>query len=136
VTDPLRFIVPAIPVAMARPRVTVRGGKPHAYMPAKTQQAMWQIRQSATTALGDQPPLIGPISLHVVVFVPIPKSVPKRLRGIARPTKRPDLDNLLKTCLDGCSVLWSDDSQVVEIRATKCYAFDRPPRWEIKVEGI
>ncbi|MGH7667435.1 MAG: RusA family crossover junction endodeoxyribonuclease [Candidatus Dormibacteria bacterium] len=127
-------VVPAAPVAMARPRVAVRGGHPHAYVPAKTQQAAWQIRQCAIAALGDQEPFSGPVRLTVTAHVPVPKSLPKRLRGIAQPTRRPDLDNYIKLLLDGCSPLWSDDSQVVDLRAVKAYAWDRQPQWSITVE--
>ena len=135
-TSLLTFVVPTVPVAMARPRVAVRGGRAHAYMPAKTQQAAWEIRQSAIAALGDDPPFAGPVALRVTAYVPVPKSLPKRLHGIARPTKRPDLDNLLKTVLDGCSPLWGDDSQVVDLRGTKVFAIDGPPRWSITVEDL
>ena len=134
-TSLLTFTVPAAPVPMARPRVAVRGGRPHGYIPAKTAQACWEIRQAAIAALGASEPFNGPVALHVVAYLPVPKSLPKRLHGIARPTKRPDLDNLLKTCLDGCSPLWGDDSQVVDLRGAKFYAFASSPRWEIRVES-
>ena len=131
----LSFTVPAVPVAMARPRVTVRGGRPHAYVPAKTQQAAWQIRQSAIQALGDQPPLVGPVALRVTAYVPVPKSLPKRLHGLARPIKRPDVDHFGQLAMDGCSPLWLDDSQVVDLRVAKVYAWDRAPMWKIEVES-
>lgn len=128
--------MPAAPVAMGRPRVAVRGGRPHGYVPARTAQACWEIRQAAIAALGTEPPLAGPVALRVTAYVPAPKSLQKRLHGIARPTKRPDLDNLLKTVLDGCSPLWRDDSQVVDLRGAKVYAIDGPPRWSITVEDL
>ena len=43
----IRFEVIAEPVPMARPRVAVRGGKAHGYVPARTAQAAWEIRQCA-----------------------------------------------------------------------------------------
>lgn len=134
-SSPLTFTVQTVPVAMARPRVAVRGGKAHGYLPTKSAQATWEIRQAAIAALGASEPFNGPVALHVVAYVPVPKSLPKRLHGIARPTKRPDLDNLLKTCLDECSPLWGDDSQVVDLRGAKCYAWDRSPCWRIEVES-
>ncbi len=81
-------------------------------------------------------PLEGPLRLTAIVYVRLPASVPKRARETARPTCRPDLDNYLKTVLDGASVLWRDDAQVVEILAAKRYAVDTPPRWELIVESL
>ncbi len=130
------FTVPAEPTPQARPRVAVRGGKAHAYQPTRSAQAQWEIRQQATAALGDQEPFTGPIGVTVAVYVRQPASIPKRDRLTAQPIRRPDLDNYVKLALDGCSPLWADDSQVVELRAAKCYAVGGLPRWEIAVEQL
>jgi Holliday junction resolvase RusA-like endonuclease len=132
----IRFEVPAEPVAMPRPRVAVRGGRAHGYVPSHASEAMWQVRQCALAALGDQAPLSGPLSVDIVAWVRMPANIPRRDRLTARPVKRPDLDNLLKLVLDGCSPLWQDDSQVVELVARKRYAIDGPPRWDIAVEAL
>ncbi|MGA9774564.1 MAG: RusA family crossover junction endodeoxyribonuclease [Candidatus Dormiibacterota bacterium] len=121
---------------MARPRVAVRGGKAHGYVPARTQQAAWEIRQCAMAALGAGPPFEGAVRLSVAAYLPVPKSLPKRSWGKALPTKRPDVDNFAKTALDGLSPLWGDDSQVVELSACKQYAWQGSPRWEIALEEI
>jgi len=131
------FTIPDAPVASGRPRVAVRGGRPHGYMPAKTAQAAWRIREHVTAELGPTwTPLGGPIALAVVVYVPMPASIPKRERLTARPERRPDLDNYVKTAMDGLSPLWDDDAQVVELHAEKRFAVDRPPCWEIAVEAL
>jgi Holliday junction resolvase RusA-like endonuclease len=132
----IRFEVPAEPVAMPRPRVAVRGGRAHGYVPSHASEAMWQVRQCALAALGDQAPLSGPLSVTVTAYLRQPASIPKRRRETARPVRRPDVDNLAKTALDGCSPLWQDDSQVVELVARKRYAIDGPPRWLIEVEEL
>ncbi len=137
-TSPRRvsFEVIADPVAMPRPRVAVRGGKAHGYVPTHAAEAMWQIRQAAIAALGQAEPFTGPLAFTVVVFLRMPGSVPKRDRLTAMPTKRPDLDNYVKTALDGCSPLWGDDSQVVDLVARKRYALTGSPRWDIAVEEV
>lgn len=132
----LSFVVESEPVPMARPRVAVRGGRAHAYVPARTAQACWEIRQAAIAALGDQEPLSGPLSVTVTAYLRQPTSVPKRDRLTAMPTKRPDLDNLLKAVLDGCSPLWQDDAQVVELVAGKRYCLMGSPRWVIAVAPL
>lgn len=55
-----------------------------------------------------------------------PKSAPKR---VIRPTTKPDVDKLIRAALDGMTgVLFADDSQVVSLMVSKCYALsDEPP---------
>ncbi len=130
------FTVPAEPTPQARPRVAMRGGRPHAYQPTRSALAQWAIRQAAIAALGADEPLSGPVNLAVTAYLRQPSSIPKRDRLTALPTRRPDLDNFLKLALDGCSPLWADDSQVVTLQAAKRYAVTGSPRWEIVVEAV
>ena len=52
--------------------------------------------------------------------LPRPKSLPKKT---VDHVKKPDLDKLVRACKDALTkVLWADDSQVVDIKATKGYA--------------
>jgi Holliday junction resolvase RusA-like endonuclease len=97
---------------------------------------MWQIRERALAALGDAPPLQGPLCVTVTAWVRQPASIAKRDRLTALPTRRPDVDNFAKTVLDGCAPLWADDAQVVDLVARKRYAVDAAPRWEISVENV
>ena len=125
------------PVAKARPRVTVRAGRAHAYTPAATLQAEWRIRNRWIETHGTEP-MTGPLALTVTVWLAIPQSMPKKHRATAQPTKRPDLDNYIKTVMDALNgVAWADDSQVVRIIADKRYIKDATlPRWEIAVEAL
>ncbi len=132
----LAFVVVADPVAMPRPRVAVRGGRPHGYIPAHAARAMWEIRQAALGALGDQEPLVGPLAVTVTAWLRMPASIPKRDRLTAMPTRRPDADHFAQTALDGCSPLWADDAQVVDLTVRKRYAVTGSPRWEITVEAL
>lgn len=65
-------------------------------------------------------PLSGPLSLFV---------------GVYRPARRGDLDNTLKVVLDACNgFLWNDDSQIVDIFASR-YEDKENPRVELAVVG-
>ena len=132
----IRFEVRADPVPMPRPRVAVRGGRAHAYVPSHASEALWQIRQAAVAALGDGEPFAGPVSVEVIAYLRQPASIPKRDRLTALPTRRPDADNFAKTAIDGCSPLWADDAQVVTLTVRKRYAIDGPARWVIVVEEL
>ena len=70
--------------------------------------------------------LEGAVGLDLQVFLPRPKSAPKRKR--LRHQKRPDLDKVIRGILDALTgVVFRDDSQVCEIKALKDYDYDHAP---------
>jgi Holliday junction resolvase RusA-like endonuclease len=83
--------------------------------------------------------LAGPLTVEVLAFVPIPKSFSKAKRqaaveGAVRPVTRPDVDNHIKN-LDALNgIAWSDDSQIVTLRAAKYYS--EHPRLELVAEEL
>lgn len=136
-TDARKLVVYDVPTSKGRPRVAVRAGRAHAYMPASTLLAEWRIRDAWITAYGEEPS-DGPLLLVLGVWLPIPTSVAKKRRATAEPVTRPDLDNYLKLALDALNgVAFKDDSQIVRIVAAKHYVRDaRVPRWELEVSVI
>ncbi|MGH7918835.1 MAG: RusA family crossover junction endodeoxyribonuclease [Candidatus Dormibacteraceae bacterium] len=128
---PQTLIVRTEPVAKGRPRF----GNDRTYTPTKTQHAEWVIRQAWVDAFGEIPS-VGPLRLDVVVWLPIPKSLPKSRRQSAQPTKRPDVDNYAKTVLDGLDgVAYRDDAQIVDLRVRKRYA-EFCGYWEIALSEV
>jgi len=119
------FQVDGDPVAMGRPRFT-RSGR--VYTPKKTEEAVNHIASVA----GEMIPYRECGDMFDVSIQFYHKR-PKRFRkgpAVRKPTK-PDIDNLIKTVLDGLnrSGIWKDDNQVVSIRANKYYcATDEAPR--------
>lgn len=70
-------------------------------------------------------PLLGPIRVDCVFYLPRPKTVSEKDRAL--PIVPPDVDKLARGLLDGIGqsqVIWGDDSQVIELRATKVYGTD------------
>ena len=69
----------------------------------------------------------------LILGVPIAASWPKKRQAAARagtewPTKKPDLDNFMKT-IDACNlIVWVDDSQIVKTSIEKRYG-DKPGMW-------
>jgi crossover junction endodeoxyribonuclease RusA len=63
-------------------------------------------------------PLCGAIHAYLVFYLPRPKTVKRD-----RPCVKPDLDKLVRAVLDAleASQIVTNDSQIVEIQATKCY---------------
>ena len=136
----LSFEVLGIIVPKGRHRATFKDGKRQNYPEQRTANYETKINLAAGKAMDGRKPLDGPISMAVYAYMPIPVSLSKRKRrmaieGALLPVKRPDLDNFVKSALDGCNkVVFGDDSQVVLIRAAKVYS--ERPRLEIRVKVI
>lgn len=115
------FEVPGKPCAKGRPRFA----NGHAYTPKKT-AAYENLVALAYIQAGGQI-TDAPIELHITAYFPIPKSARKRDKekmeqGYIRHTKRPDVDNLLKSVQDGLNeVAYYDDSQIYRVTAEKRY---------------
>ena len=120
----LSITIPGEPTAQGRPRFSAHGGFPRAYDPKKSKEAKQSVRFFVSKAMEEQGIriLTGPIMLHVLFGIKLPKS--QERKRIPRPRiwriKKPDLDNLIKLVKDGCSsVLYLDDIQIVTISAEK-----------------
>jgi len=80
------------------------------------------------------------LALEIKVFRPIPKSFSKKKAadaesGLIRPTTKPDADNYLKGIKDALkNVIWTDDSQIVDVHVSKWYG--QRPRVEITIKPI
>lgn len=138
---PVRIVIAGTPVAKGRPKIGMGGhGRPVAYTPAKTRQYESEVKFHAVREMAGRPPMDCPVRMHVIVYVPLPKSLSKRKRDLALggfiyPAKRPDLDNFLKASLDGINqIVVSDDARVVSLTARKLYSLQ--PRLDILIEPI
>lgn len=122
------FKVDANPVGKQRARYVKRGNFVQAYTPEKTRTYETLIRESAKQAMGESEPLETPVSLYLYIRVPIPASATKkRLQAISdgteKPIRKPDASNILKSVEDGMnSVIYKDDSQIINIHVTKVYS--------------
>lgn len=126
----IEIVLLGAPRGKERPRLTKSG---HVYTPEKTSDYEAALKYAAKEAMGDRPPLEGPLEMIMKVVVPIATSWPKKrqaaaLAGTELPTKKPDLDNFMKT-IDACNlIVWVDDSQIVKTVIEKRYG-DKPGMW-------
>jgi len=131
----IKMTIHMIPVAKGRAKRSRTG---IAYIPKKTKDAEGNILAQAIQHKPAQP-FESRVSMQVVCFMPIPASMPKRERPLADSedmihTKRPDLDNLLKTICDSMNgVFWKDDSLLWKINSEKRYSPN--PRIEVQIYG-
>jgi len=126
----LRLTFPFDPVPKERARTSVldQHGRPRGtattFTPERTRLYEWELSLRARAELSRQrlpKPLVaapGPVFVAVTFHL----AGPKRNREDF-PVGRPDVDNLLKSLLDGLrGVLWADDCQVVAAQASKVWA--------------
>lgn len=130
---PIKFVIHTTPTGKGRPRVVIAKGKPHAFTPFRTMVAEQEIKMAVYQRYKELPFSPGtPLSLSVVFYLARPKSLPKK---VAEHTKKPDIDNLLKTLMDGLSgYLFHSDAEVVQVIASKRYGI--PARIELEVEEM
>lgn len=102
------------------------------FTPEETRTETGVIRMFAQEAMKGRVPLDGAVDVRISAFMAIPKSMSKKMREGALstpptvfPTKRPDFDNIAKYVDALKSVVWRDDTQVVDFHEWKRYS-DKP----------
>ncbi|WP_258535684.1 RusA family crossover junction endodeoxyribonuclease [Bacillus sp. 03113] len=135
----IKFTVYGDPVAQGRPRFSTQGGFVRAYDPKKSKDFKHFVKLAAS----DHRPnklLEGPLIMEVRVFKATLKSFSKKKKAAAekgelRPITKPDVDNFIKGIKDALkSVIWKDDSQVVDLRVSKWYS--ETPRVEVVIKPL
>lgn len=112
------------PVGKGRPRFVRATGR--AFTPEKTVRFEDRLSLAAQAAMAGRALLDGPLSVEVEIRMPIPVSKSKKWKadaaaGLVRPVVKPDADNFAKM-LDACNlIVWTDDSQIVDLHVTKQY---------------
>ena len=123
-----------LPMAQGRPRAfKLPSGQIRVYDPAKSKD--WK-RTVMAQAIQQKPErmLTGALAGEMDFYLPRPKSLPKRM---IYPVKKPDVDNLLKACLDGLrGIVFADDSLLVDLRISKRYATDGRPGVYVRLEEL
>lgn len=129
------FHIPWEPTAKGRPRFARAGTTVRTYTPEPTRHAEAAIRHLLVAAKAKRYDEGAPLRVSLRFNVARPASAPKRVR---HPAKRPDLDQYVKLMLDaGNGILWPDDAQIVELWASKGFAFEgTPPSITLVVEEI
>ena len=132
------------PVGKQRPRYTRMGT---VYTPAKSREYEKRIMAASWAEMKKfgLKPTQRPVHVEVLAFMDIPKSWSKKRKleaeyNVTRHTTKPDLDNIIKSALDGISSasyggpIIHDDKQVHSIKARKVYCHpDRGPVLYISV---
>lgn len=126
-TFQLVFCVYGNPVPKGRPRFAKRGNFVQTYTPEKTKNYESEVAMMAKAAMGASEALEGALEAFIYVTYAVPASYSKKrseacLSGLEKHTKKPDLDNVVKSVVDGMDkIVFLNDSQITSIHATKVY---------------
>ena len=133
----LTFEVPGEPRGKGRPRFTKTG---HTYTDSETKAYEDKIIAYYRRSFGGYKwSDAAYISVKVIAHYPIPKSATKAAvaamqAGSVLPTRKPDIDNVLKVVLDALNgIAYKDDSRVVDIQGKKVYS--DTPKIVIEIDG-
>ena len=124
----INYTVVGIPKPQARPKVfhrTLKNGKN--FVSTYSPKSDW-FHLVYTETLKQKEMLknrfSGALQLNLLFFMPIPKSISKKKRGLLRyVSKKPDVDNLAKAVMDAMNNtgIWEDDSQIARLDVVKAY---------------
>ena len=136
----IELVIEGEPIGKGRPRVTSKGHFAHAYTPSKTKNYEKLIQNSYLSNYTYNDMLQGPIKAEITAYFSIPNSLSKRkqkvlLNNLEKHTKKPDIDNVVKSVFDALNNLaFEDDSYIVEVSAKKLYSNN--PRVELKLREV
>lgn len=134
----IEFTVFGEPKGKGRPRFTSRG---HAYTPKETVEyenlirTEWMIQTNRSRF-----PDGSTLKMDIEAFYKIPKSANKNkkaamLSGEMLPTKKPDVDNIIKVVADALNGLaYKDDAAIVNISCNKVYSEN--PRIKVMIQEL
>ena len=109
----------------ARPRVNTYTCK--AYTPTNTKDYELLVKQYFKIKYPRFVPLENRLSVKIVATFKVPKTTTKKDReqiekGLISPTKKPDIDNIVKIILDALNQMaFKDDTQITKLEVEKVY---------------
>lgn len=135
----INFTIMGEPKGKGRPRFCRNTG--HAITPKDTVNYETLVKMEYTQACGEQMfPDDAMLDMRIKAYYSIPKSASKKrhaamLSGDIRPTKKPDMDNVIKIIADSLNkIAYRDDTQIVDCQVRKFYS--EKPRVEVMIQTI
>jgi len=134
----IEIIIDGKPNAKERPYFSTKNGKVRVFTPSRTSNFENYVKQIASTFF--KVPIKGPIDLNIKFLLPRPKYLvwKKKPMPFMLCDKRPDIDNLTKSVVDGLKgVAFYDDAQISILHVVKGYhSGEEGPKTVIRIESI
>ena len=135
----IRFTIIGEPKGKGRPRFNTHTG--HAITPKDTVNYETLVHMEYMKQCENfRFPEDAMLDMRIKAFYSIPKSKSKKVKEsmrkhIVRPTKKPDMDNVIKIIADALNqVAYRDDTQIVDCQCRKFYSEE--PRVEVSIKQI
>lgn len=134
------FTIPGEPTGKARPRVVRNNGVTRAFTPDRTVAYENLVKLEYQRAGGRMFGEAAQLRMTITAHYGLPKSVSKvkreaMLKGIIRPTKKPDADNVGKVICDALNhIAYRDDTQIVHLAVSKWY--DDEPAVVVEIDEV
>ena len=122
------FEVPGKVIGKGRPRLNSYTGV--VYTPTKTKDYESLVEQYFLLKYPRFKTLEGRIKVSIIAYFSIPKATKKSdinemLENNISPTKKPDIDNIVKAVLDSMNKFaFKDDNQITKLEVEKKYALE------------
>ena len=122
------FEVPGKVIGKGRPRLNSYTGV--VYTPTRTKDYESLIEQYFLLKYPRFKALEGRIKINIIAYFSIPKTTKKAdinemLENNISPTKKPDIDNIVKSILDSMNKFaFKDDNQITKLEVEKKYALE------------
>lgn len=119
------FEIPGKIVGKGRPRINTNTAR--AYTPAKTKDYEELVKQYFVIKYHSRKLLEGRLKVTIIAYFGVPKNTSKKdkeqmLLNNISPTKKPDIDNIIKIILDALNQMaFKDDNQITKIEVEKKY---------------
>jgi Holliday junction resolvase RusA-like endonuclease len=127
-TSFIKFTVPGEPKGKGRPKFSRQGKFVRTYTPETTVNYENWVRMCFLQA--KQEKLTGQLRAEINYYLSVPNSFTKikkeeALKGLLRPTKKPDIDNVTKIIFDALNgMAYEDDKFIVSCSIDKWYDID------------
>ena len=122
------FEVPAKIIGKGRPRLNSYTGQ--VYTPTRTKDYESLVEQYFLLKYPRYKPMEGRAKVSITAYFEVPKSANKTTRcqmleNIISPTKKPDIDNVVKIVLDSMNKFaFKDDTQITKLDIEKRYGLE------------
>lgn len=122
------FEVPGKVIGKGRPRLNSYTGV--VYTPTRTKDYESLVEQYFLLKYPRFKALEGRIKVNIIAYFSIPKTTKKAdinemLENNISPTKKPDIDNIVKSILDSMNKFaFKDDNQITKLEVEKKYALE------------
>ena len=125
-------------IGKGRPRVNTYTG--HTYTPTKTKDYEEYVKQNFKIKYPNFEPIKNRVSVKIIAYFKIPQNTTKKneelmYEGIISPTKKPDIDNIVKIILDGLNKMaFADDNQITKLEVEKKYVENKIEKEKVYIK--